>query len=124
MFAYCPLSPTRQGEHRNIKSLANRRYVVAADAVLDQQQYSIRRNGLAAIEQNPAGLLIIPVVDDVLHEIGAASGRNCLEEIDRLESHAVREVGRPGPPLPGALQNLRLVGENTAQRRIRAQDGG
>jgi hypothetical protein len=63
MLPNSPLLAARHREHHNINGLAKCWRVLAAEAVFDQQQYTIVWNRAAAIEQAPTGALVIPVAE-------------------------------------------------------------
>src|SRR4051812_3400785 len=71
MFLNCPLLPTGDRQHHQVDRLAERRCVVVAQRVLDEHQGTICWNGAPAIAQNLARLCVGPVMNDVLHDIGA-----------------------------------------------------
>ena len=73
MFVNRPLLPARDRQHHEVDHLANRRRVFLAQAVLDEHQNAIVWNGASAIAQNLACLCVVPVMNDVLHHIGARS---------------------------------------------------
>ena len=51
------------------------------DDHLDQEQFPAGVHALAAVPQDRRRLVIGPVVDDVLHQVGVAAGRHALEEV-------------------------------------------
>jgi hypothetical protein len=72
-------------------------------------------HGAPAPEQDLAGTLIIPVVNDVLHQVCSASRGDRLEKIHSLESRPAKQVRLPKLMLAGALENMGLVGQNALQ---------
>jgi hypothetical protein len=73
MFRDRPLLPAGYGQHHEIDHLAKRRRVVVAEAVLDEHQDANVWNSATAIAQNVARFCVAPVINDVLHHIGARS---------------------------------------------------
>ena len=85
MLLYRPLPAASQRQHGQVHRLAERPYVPVAQAVLDQEHDAIVRNRAAAVEEDVPRALVVPIVNDVFHQQGAASRGNGLEEIARLD---------------------------------------
>jgi len=71
MFLDCPLRSASDRHYDEIDRLAERRCVVVAEAVLDQHQGTIVRQGATAGAQNRRRFRVVLVMNDVLHHVGA-----------------------------------------------------
>jgi hypothetical protein len=63
-------------------------------------------------------------MDDALHEVGAAAGRDVLEEVARLHGGAGFEVASEELVLACAVEDVLLIGEDATKPRIGTEDFG
>src|SRR2546426_4427190 len=60
-------------QHFEVHQLAERRRVTRLDHRIHDKQLAVRCNGTAAVAQDGDAPLAVPVVDDVLHQVGVAT---------------------------------------------------
>jgi hypothetical protein len=88
---------------------------------LDDQQPAVRAHRAMAVPEDRESQLVVPVVDDVLQDVGVMGARHGLEEAspDRLAS-----LGEPalGDLLLGSLDDVGLVEDRPAKMGMRLQD--
>ncbi len=95
-----------------------------AERELDEKQHAVRRHSLAAVDEDGAGLFVVPVMDDALHQVGPAAGRNVLEEVAGLHGGTSLEVAGEELALACTVEDVLLIGEDAAQLRMSAEDFG
>ncbi len=71
-------------EHLNVHELAPTRVVAGRDDVIHDQDPPFLIHGGAAVREDFHALLIIPVVENVFHDVSIATGRHGLEEASRF----------------------------------------
>ena len=103
------------------------RRIVGADHRFQQQYLALllagRGQGVKAVAQNGGALLVVPIVDDVLHDVGVAAGGHGFEEIGDFGAAAIFQAQR-ADALLRAGNNFREIAENAFHRWIFLQDGG
>ena len=92
-FVLGALAPT-DNEHINIKELAPAGVVARRDDIVDDQNLSILVHGGAAVREDLYRALIVPIVEDILHDVGIAALRHRLEEVSGFEHAASRDAFR------------------------------
>ena len=82
--------PPGMNQHDQVEELAEVGFVAGLDDAFDDQQLAGRLDDLVHVLQDREGPLIVPVMDDVPHEIGIGPGRHRFEEAarDRLQPFA------------------------------------
>src|SRR5262249_4847716 len=76
-------------KHLNIEQLAPAWIVAGRDHVVGDQDPALFIHGSATISENVDALLVIPIVKNVLHDIGIASSWNLLKEISGFQGAAL-----------------------------------
>ena len=112
-------------QHLNIEELAPIRVVAGRDDVVDDEYSPFLVHSGAAVLENLHALLIVPVVEDVFHDVGIAARRHSLEETSCFEPAALSDS-----PCGHVLILLRasdhrgLVEQHALQLGVRFEDGG
>ena len=68
--------------------------VARRDDIVDDQNLSILVHGGAAVREDLYRALIVPIVEDILHDVGIAALRHRLEEVSGFEHAASRDAFR------------------------------
>src|SRR5436190_5640680 len=97
------LASTWHDQHLEVEDLPHARLVARRNHRLDQDDAAVLRQHLPDVRQDQRRLVVVPVMNDVLHDVGVAAGRDGLEEV-------------AGPGGDAAGKTLRL------DLRLRARD--
>src|SRR5207237_7224494 len=90
-FGFAPLAASEQEHHGHIKKLFRVVSVGRPDDAFHNQQLPAGFQGSAAVAEDFCGALIIPIVDDVLHDVGVGARWHGVEEISAHEFATVTE---------------------------------
>ena len=82
---------------------------------------SSSRHRPTAIRQDGDRLIVLPVVNDVAQDVGAAAGGHRVEEAPSDELAAVDDADLLGD-LPSGLDDVGLVEEDATQARVPLED--
>ncbi|ORW02750.1 hypothetical protein AWC14_06000 [Mycobacterium kyorinense] len=110
-------------QHLQIRPLSWEVAVVVGDDQFDQQQRRAGAGRRAHIAQDLHGLLVGPVVNDVLQDVGVAAARNAVEKRAGHDAHPVLNIG-PAQQVRRRINNARQVVQHTAGGRRGLQDRG
>lgn len=115
-------SPLKKYQHVEVQSFTRIRLIGALQNHFDQQQSAVRFDRTPAVAEDPLSVLVIPVMDDVFHDIDIGAGGNRFEKIrfddaaasgDRLTSHCCR-IGHDRRPIGQHAMQSGICGLNTS----------
>src|ERR1051326_3062572 len=85
------LLAARHHHHVQIEKLRKVRLVVLRHHAIDDYDFCVARHLVAAILQDRDSALVVPVVNNPLHDVSVAACGHCLEEVARPCFAAIRE---------------------------------
>ncbi len=110
-----------QDEHVDIHEFREAGAVVGRNQFFDDEEAGLGRHGAAHGREDAAGVVVVPVVQDVRHHVGIGTGRHGREKIPGFERAAIRYAGRAQRPAGGG-DDVRSVEQHGAQARVSGED--
>jgi hypothetical protein len=118
----CAFKAAREDEHKQINDFADRGLVWCGEAHFEQQKRTIFRNYFAAIPKDLQSLVVIPIVDDTLHQIGARASGYGLKEIAHFEASACGELARKEAAFASTIEDMRNISKAAANAFMRFEN--
>src|SRR5947207_1382002 len=90
-FRIAALAASGHEHHGHIEKLLRVGSVGGTDDAVHHQQLPAGFQGAAAVSEDSYGALVIPIVDDVLHDVGVGARGHGFEEVSAHELTTVAE---------------------------------